>query len=723
MYIDKGPNGTAVLIVDYGPHPGRHPFRTEKDAGDAFRAYQESYGTAPASSYRYGDATAYTGIPEEPSPAARIGRGSLDRLQGIAQTALMGADLVSDVYGGSDVPSHRALDYTRNRMDDYEAYQRGAREVPGFDWYRALGTAMTDLPTMKIGAIAGPVSSTALNAGLGGTMGALTFAPGKTQEELNVNKVINTGAGAVAGAAVPWMLKGGAAAITWLANEAVRMGGSIAGRVRMMGPGQREQVAIGVGRALSRYGLAWDDLGDDVQRALYGEATRQMQANGRIDSATLARAARLERYQPTAGQVTRDPAQWAFERNTARSGLPEGQPLRDRFTAQTQQLVREADAIERRAGGVGRDAAQAGGIYTEAAQTLKQRLRETIDGLYKAAGEKGREYGMLPENLLDKLDELADNTEMDAVVDSVMRRLQRWPRNAPLVDEGGNLIQTARTTRAADLAQAEELRKFIGKLGKSSPTAANARKQLLAALDRDIDLAMNSAGELLPTTIYGPARAAAADHFTGLETKVYGDILPRGFKDPKVPAEKFFESTWLKSSIKQTEKAVEWLRSHGPEGETMLAEARRAAIRYIKQGAGMTEDAVDEKFSAVGARNALRRVGLARLRALFYDQQDIVDNIRLLTRNAAELQVDPQMSNVNYSGTGGMLMSMLRKLQPQLATQIELDARTAGTQAAMQGHAAVPSAPFIPPTALGNVLGASPARTLGPLYYEEARQR
>ena len=725
MFIDRLPNGGGRLVISHGPQPGVWDYDDLQKAIDEANQYEAAYGRAPESAGSVIDPSAQTGIPEEPSALARWDRNVGELGRGIVQKSLMAADWFGRGQGRQQT---RAVDYTQKHLPDHKAYQRGMEEVPGIDWAGMLGAAQPALLMAPIAA-KGLLAGTLTNAGVGAGIGSAMFTPGEepqgevTPDQLLAETGINTGIGAATGAAAPLILKGLANSAAWVLNTGASLGSRYLARIKMFSKKQHDAVAEGVQKALSRHKIAWGDLDTEAQKALYDNAAQQAAGGGKVDPTVLARQARLARYKPTTGQVTRDSGQWTMEQDLARTGMPEGAPLRGRFNAQTAQLVEDATRLQRRTGGLP-SAAEGAARYGESVEELSEALGKKISAAYDKAAEEGVEFGMTPDNLLTTLDDLRDDIGIQNVTESIWNRLKRWPTNSPLVDADGNLIRTARTTRAADLRQAEELRKFIGKLGKD-PQERGARVRLLKALDADIDAAINRAGDPMPSNVYGPARAAASNRFEGMKMKVYGDMLGVDFKDPKIAEEDFFTKGWLRSSAKQVEKAVTWLRKQNSEhSDAMLIEARAAAIRYINEAAGANPSpGLEPQFSGAAANKALKNLGMKKLRALFFDQPETVTNIHMLVANARELQTAPPYSNINYSGSGNFLLRFLRKLRPELVTQLDADARLRDAAAAVSGANYVDPAALIPPGAAGDAADLFPSRALGPYIYEEVKRR
>lgn len=295
-----------------------------------------------------------------PSMMSGIGRGVQDFFEGIQQLML------SDELGPNDVTTPRR-EFTQ--MVNEDRAQVSGDEVDPLG--RLIGQSAMLAPLMAIPGGSGPLlTRLAAGAATGGVSGALQYAPSGTTRE----RVFNTGMGAVGGAVVPEVVRGGLTAGTGVVRSA-------AGRT---GP---------TPEALAR-AADYDALG----------------------------------IRATTGQVTRNPRALANERNLGQmAGV--GDEIMAIRAGQQPALV---EALDNAVGGPRMTPTQAGDEIVGALGTrfsdggVYQRLGREIDGLYTAARAADGADNVLPfSDFMRSAEEALVNFE-DVIPGPVQTRLREF---------------------------------------------------------------------------------------------------------------------------------------------------------------------------------------------------------------------------------------------------------------------------------------------------------
>lgn len=257
---------------------------------------------------------------------------------------------------------------------------------PGFDWARLGGNMLNPANYLGGGAVAGA-----------STLKGLALAGAK--------------AGAVSGALQPvvgegdfWAQKGGqalagAAGGAVLTPAAARAGEAVAKGVQSMvrsaartTEAHPEVVRVQVTNILGSQGMdartAPREIRDSVQR----QVNEALSAGAKLDPAAIVRRAQFEAVgltgdaAPTLGQMTRDPMQWANEKNLSgvRIQTPrgEGNPLADRLQLQNQRLGEVFDLAGAKEA---TDRVTAGQALVDALKAYDAPVKAGVDGLYQNA--------------------------------------------------------------------------------------------------------------------------------------------------------------------------------------------------------------------------------------------------------------------------------------------------------------------------------------------------
>lgn len=297
-------------------------------------------------------------------------------------------------------------------------------------------------------------------------------------------------------------------------------------------------------------------------RARGAPAETQMAGMGSANTAQ--EAMRLQRASDlpapidlTKGQATRDFAQQQFEREAAKS--PDvGGPLRQRFSEQNQQILKNFDAWVDQTGAEAGSLRAVGQTVTDAVVGKSLRAKAEI----KAAYTKAKESGDMQEKIdISPLKTYLEEHQAEAI-------------NAPVL--------TSVSVRVGDSAEAtinhlEEIRKMVGRLGQKDPTNgiyATEVKQVIDGMTEGVG------GELYK-------RARALRHRYGQEFEDHAIIdkmlsYKPGTKDRAVAYEDVFDHSILKGSLDDVRLVRKTLQTSGKEGEQAWRELQGATIMHLK---------------------------------------------------------------------------------------------------------------------------------------------
>lgn len=250
-----------------------------------------------------------------------------------------------------------------------------------------------------------------------------------------------------------------------------------------------------------------EDVADDVLAPL-----------GRQAQARAARFNALGVENPTTGMVTRDPAAFSFEQNTARlQGF--GDDLANQMREVEAKLVDKGRSLVRDLGG-SKGPEATGKAVEEVLDTKRGEMQQVTSQLYKQAREtRGEELVGRLNNLRERMTDpdVVDNAVFDQMREGLVRRMTRL----------GAIGKDGSLSKPLTVAQAEELRKFIGGLGNGiEPGVRMMRGRLIDALDDDV---VGAIGD----DAFKAARASAKARFDE-----FGKTFPGKLADEKLPPER-----------------------------------------------------------------------------------------------------------------------------------------------------------------------------------------
>jgi hypothetical protein len=563
----------------------------------------------------------------------RVLQGARDMIDGGAQLLPRGLEFVSSAGGMAPNPVSNFFGSEARRVDQInagneQAYQQARTRTgqEGFDGGRLIGNIVSP-GNAAIAAVApiragmGLAQLAGRGAAMGAAGGALTpINDPQAQEDFSGAKAAQVGLGAVTGGILT-------PAITRGMEPLLRRAPLAAPAVAESRAAQ--QVDEQITQALRDVGPAAGPVGPDTIAALRRQAMEAARKGRSLDVAALLRQRDFESLgMPSLqGQITRDPMQFARERNL-RGIEGVGEPITERLTAQRQTLGDILGRFSR--GSTERD--DAGQMLVDSLQKTDETLRQNISGLYQQARSSTQADLNIP------LTRLAQDAQrvIDDFGDNVPGAVRRT------LGDLGLFSGTQRKT--FNLLDSDRLLKVINANdpGPMQAPTHRALGELRTALKQTVDDALPAEGNP-----FRPAVKAAADRFKLQE------VLPalKMASDGRANEDLFVNRFLISAKPKQVQSLAQIL---DPES---LGQARAQIGSYLERKAFGLNTTGDKAFSPERFNSALDSLGSKRLSAFFNPQE--VEQLRRVGRVGAYIDSPPNASAVNFSNSAGAMGNIL----------------------------------------------------------------
>jgi len=441
-------------------------------------------------------------------------------------------------------------------------------------------------------------------------------------------------------------------------------------------------------------GVAWDKLSKAYRDNLIAETQNAIKAGGKLDPQAAQRLADFQRIgaDPLAGQVTRNPYQFANEQNLARMEV--GAPLAQRLGQQQQRFGQVLDDIRPNTG----DAYSAGQKITGTLEAKDAAMKGVVDAAYKGARDSSGRAATLDVQAFSKAaNDALDSQMLGAYLPGEVRIILndvssgKIPFNVNTAVQIDSLLSKAQRTAGNGSPQSLAIGQVRDALNKS-PISSQAGVETKAAFDKARGLALN--------------RFQAQEASPALKAVTSGEAPA---------AEDFVSKFVIRADIAETAKN---LRAMGPEARV---EARGAVIDWIK-----SQSVNGEKFSPAGLKRALENIGDRKLNLIFAGDREGLATLQALRRASYNAITPPVASGVNYSGSATTAMDALDKISriPVLGAFLPKGGdlvRSSSVTSSMNAPAlAQPGSPILNPDLVGQFgrfsgLLAAPAAGL-PVY-------
>jgi hypothetical protein len=600
----------------------------------------------------------------------------------------------------------------------------GEKQDPGFDWGRLGGNLANPINYMGGGMLKGATTVSKLakgGAAVGAISGALQPVLGDT-EDFGTTKLGQMAMGAAGGALLT-------PAISRTAEAATQGAQSLLNRVRPPVPSQN--INIAVNNTLASEGMKLADAPPVILQSVQRQVEEAVKAGGKIDPAAIMRKAQFEAVgltgdaAPTLGQMTRDPMQFANEKNLSgvriKTPQGEGNQLADRFQAQNQRL---GDVFDLAGANGATDRVTAGQTIIDALRGADAPVKQGVDEAYNAARAMtgGRaaelERGVFSQTANDALDQgmwgrfvppeirglLNDVTEgktpftvdsavqIDGILSSAQRTAKRQGNDAQAAAIGvirDSLHNTpmARATPAAQGAgmdagaQAsanaartvdEGVTDVAGRMAPG-PTALPGQPALGAppntALAPDFEIPLPRQGTAVGQAI--PPAAPPIDE---------GAAARQAFEEARRAARSRFatieETPSLKAALDEAApdkfvqqfilnadvRDVEAMRRVLQNSPEAMDQARAQVAEHLKRAAFGENPSGDKAFTADRYLRTLRAMGRQKLEAFFTEPEIL--RLNLAGKVASDINGIPSGARyaTNTSGSGAAIMNLLSNI-------------------------------------------------------------
>lgn len=511
--------------------------------------------------------------------------------------------------------------------DDERIYQQGRGPDAGFDAARFAGNTLGTVPLTgpmaagaRLAGVAGPVARATVGAAQGVTQGTLTHTPE------GGSKTSQAFIGGATGAMAPFV----ANAVGAVVSRVAQFGKEAAARFAA----KPEAIVAELEPILAQQGIKWAELADDVKGSMVLQARRQLSATGQLAPDALARKVEMDEVLgpnagPTQGQVTRDPQQWSWERNTQKlQGV--GEDLTNRYQAQIQRLRDVAQQAIERTGGRARNDFQAGSSATEAVKSKMDESKGVVDKLYdtwRSTGAGGTT--VKPQAIADELGGVLDDIGEENIPAAVKSRLQSFG------------MLGGKQTKHLTIDEAEKLRRLIGNNDPGHGPQALASGRLKRAVDEAV---MATDAPEIPAL--QEARKAAHARFA------MRDSAPGVTAAAKDDApDRFFNRFVLNGNVRDIQGLKQTLNSGfmdegaKPQGVQAWKDLKGRVVEHLVEKATVKDGA----FSGAQFRKAIKEIGEERMKVIF--DPDELAQLSKLDRVAHGVSTEPNLAAVNHSNT------------------------------------------------------------------------
>lgn len=567
-----------------------------------------------------------------------LAAGALRGAGSIGATLLAPVDVASDVLAGKGL----SLESNRQRRAAMDAALQSMGADPEAGMYALGKTAAEIAGTAGIG---GPISQGVQAAGkaipvLSNT--ARRLAPAIESAGFNVGPAATTMTGKLGNAAL--RLAGGATvggAATGMVNpEDAAMGagvGAAFGAVSPLAekaisplakllrkPDASKQSAMAfnaaddaINRAAQDLGISPNQIPADTKQYLMQQVMQAFKQGKQIDPAALLREQDFKALgiNPLQGQITRDPAQFAMERNL-RGVSPE---IQGRLTEQNAALQR----VFGQPAAAAEEQVSAGRGMIEALRQQDEASRAGISALYKQARESAGKDLELP---MQGLAQDFANT-LDSFGDKVPSGVRNQFKKFGL--DGGT------QSKLYTVEEADKLLKVINANQSNDPAVNAALSQLRNAVKNSVLQVDESGGVFAPAVKAAKERFAALDKNPALKAVAEGGAIPDNFVD--------------KFLVKGRSDEVKALAEALKNSPDQFSQAKAQIAEDIRRAAFGENIAGDSALRPEMLAKKLRDLGTEKMRAFFSPEE--MERYNTALRVASYIEKHPNAAPVNTSNT------------------------------------------------------------------------
>lgn len=597
-------------------------------------------------------------LEQQARPAARFAMGAGDISLGIAQMIPKAAEFVASGAGFfpnvvSETIGKGGDWFDRQIAEREREYQKG-RELRGIDpesvdLLRGVGTVAN--PATPVLGRAVPLATTttgrAATGAIAGGVGGLTqpVVTPEGQEQFGTQKLIQGGIGAATGGITQPTLglaieRLAPKVATFIGQQGQRLARAL-GRDGQPGPQANftAQAKQTVDEVLEEIGATPQTFGKAQYDNLINQVENSLKTGRPLDARAIARLQDFETLgmQPTLGQITRDPRQFATERNLSQVA-DIGDPLLQRLQQQSGTLQQRISGLSAQS----QDEQVAGVALGTRLRELDKKLSDQVSLLYRQARESTGRTVNVPTG------------GFASDVGKIMRdyRGKVPPAIATRLNEYGFL--GSRQTKVFDFGEADDFIKLINQYYGIDPATDSA----LSAVRRAVQTAIEKAP--VPDE-FAAARLAASQRFR-LQEKI--PALEAAITNPRGD-EQLIQRFVIRGTAEDTRALADLLKQNDPDLFNQMKAQIGQYIERAAYGENVTGDKLIRPESFV---KAIRQLGgREKLKAFFSDDELI--NLETIGRVANYMVTPPAFSPVNYSGSGAALFNLTQQV-PGVGEQI-----------------------------------------------------
>lgn len=389
-------------------------------------------------------------------------------------------------------------------------------------------------------------------------------------------------------------------------------------------------------------GIDWQRLNNNQRNEITNQIVEATKVYSGKDPRVAARIADFKALEMpyTLGQVTREPMQFATEKNL--SQLPgTGDPIRERF-------MQQGASLQRRIGNFAAGAQEEQNTGTRLIQALSEYDKKAgalVSEAYKTArSQAGKDAEIPMQGLAQDFSSVLDTYSANVI------------NNLPINEFKKYGLLGGKQTKIFTIEEADKLIKVINANRSTDPATNSA----LTALRGAVKKAM--AEDVGVDDVFAPARVEAQKRFNlqdaipALKAASEGDVNPDTF------VRNFIISKQAQSP--QVMRLANLLREQDPDS---YSEARAQIGAYLQRKAFGENVTGDKPFSPERYAAALRELGTDKLKAFFSPQE--VAQMQRIARVGSYMEAVPYAARPNVSGNWGAITNLAQNFPgfPQTA--------------------------------------------------------
>lgn len=559
--------------------------------------------------------------------APRVLQGATEFMPILRLAGMDTSNPVSRFFGGE---AERVDKLTAQNEKDYQAARQATSTDPGFDAARLLGNVISPANVVPAKALGAPVAKTVGELAKFGAKAGAVSAPllspvtdEESQKQFAQAKGLQTAAGAVTGAVLTPVLGKLAESIIQKVSSA---------RANEMTLAQRSLETDRIIEAALReiQGTA-KDVPPNILQGVRQQVNEALKTGKKLDAAALFRKQEFQKLglEGTLGQITRDPTQFANERNL-RAADPR---LATRFNEQSRKLgetlsgfgAQEAD-----------EASVAGKKLIDALSNLDKQAGKQVTAAYtKARESSGREMEIPLQGLAQDLQTVIKDFGPANIPGAIRTRLGEFG------------LFGEKQTKAFTANDAEQVLQQINKLRGNDPAVNRALGEVGTAIKKSILAADDQGG------VFAPARDLAAKRFKIQE------MVPalKAAADGDASADKFVGQFLINGESDAVKTLAKVLSGADPQ---LYQQARSQFGAAIMRGAFGENAAGDKAIRPEMLAKTLRQIGTERLKAFFSPAE--IEQMQRVARVGAWAESIPAASATNTSNSLTAALPFLAKI-------------------------------------------------------------